>query len=171
MDAYWKRTGDPLGDFLRLIFLVEEGLERLGAPSDGTLGEKLKILESFLAAQDRALVQDLWELIQTRNRVLHDRVPVPEGALSKGSQTVARLLLLLAKQGYYEQKELKEIMESLQTWPPTPPFTQVVILPEAPQAPPLLEGRRPKEIPRRRFSIRPLDGPRWEAWWRGWRKR
>lgn len=40
MAAYWQRTGDPLGDFVRLTFLVEEALERLGADRDGTLGEK-----------------------------------------------------------------------------------------------------------------------------------
>ncbi len=49
MGLTWQRSGDPLGDFLRLVFLLEETLERLGAWPEGTLGEKVKAVEGYLA--------------------------------------------------------------------------------------------------------------------------
>ncbi|GAA6751478.1 hypothetical protein Thermus77412_20310 [Thermus antranikianii] len=166
MAAYWQRTGDPLGDFVRLTFLVEEALERLGADRDGTLGEKLKAVETFLAAQDSGLLRGLWELVRIRNQVIHARTPVPEEVLNQGSWLVSRLLLLLEKQGYYDSAELSEILGALKSFPPPPPFHQVVIEPAEAQAPPHPEAKRPLEIPRRGFALRPLLRVVREAWWR-----
>lgn len=171
MKAYWERSGDPLGDFVRLTFLVEEALERLGAGSDGTLGEKLRAVETFIASQDGSLAQGLWELVRTRNQVIHARTPVSEEVLQQGSWLVSRLLLLLEKQGYYTSAELSEILQTLRSFPPPPAFRQVILEPPDAQAPPQVEERRPLELPRRGFADRPLLRVVREPWWRGYRRR
>lgn len=165
MAAYWERTGDPLGDFVRLTFLVEEALERLGAGPEGTLGEKLRAVEGYIASQDGSLAEGLWELVRVRNQVIHSRTPVSETMLSRGSSLVSRLLLLLEKQGYYTSTELSQLLETLGTFPPPPAFRQVVIEPPEAQAPPHAEGKRPREIPQRAFASRPLLRVVREAWW------
>lgn len=153
----WKRSGDILGDFLRLIFLLEEGLERLGAFPEGTLGQKLAQVEGYLQEQDGELVRGLWELIALRNRVIHERAPLSEDQLRWASQRVARLLLFLERQGYYHWQELQLALEVLQDFPPPPPFRITVIEPPRAQAPNLPPGNRPLEIPGRWAAARPLE--------------
>lgn len=164
MAAYWERSGDPLGDFVRLTFLVEEALERLGAGSDGTLGEKLRAVETYIAKLDANLAHGLWELVRIRNRVIHARTPISEDVLQQGSWLVSRLLLLLEKQGYYTTAELSDILQTLRSFPPPPAFRQVVIEPKEAQAPPLPEGKRPLEVPQRGFASRPLLRVVRETW-------
>ena len=170
MTAYWDRSGDPLGDFVRLTFLVEEALERLGAGSDGTLGEKLRTVETFIASLDGSLAQGLWELVRIRNQVIHARTPVTEEVLQQGSWLVSRLLLLLEKQGYYTPAELSKVLDTLKSFPPAPAFRQVVIQPPEAKAPPREEGKRPLELPQRRFADRPLLRVVREYAWKRWRR-
>lgn len=171
MAAYWERSGDPLGDFVRLTFLIEEALERLGAGRDGTLGEKLKAVEAYLARADSTLLRGLWDFIRIRNQVIHARAPVPQETLNQGSWLVSRLLLLLEKQGYYAPAELSQILGALKSFPPAPSFHQVIIEPERAQAPPQVEGKRPLELPRRGFAARSLEKVVREPWWRTFRRR
>lgn len=153
MRAVWEKTGDPLGDFIRITFLLEEALERLGAPEDGTLGEKFRVVEPYLAAQDGELVAALWQWVRLRNQVLHRRVPVPSEALEVGPQVVAKLLRLLEVQGYYSWKELDERLEALKAFPPAPSAMPTPIEPEKARAPHLDPKHRPLEVPQRGFRI------------------
>jgi len=170
MGVSWQRSGDPLGDFLRLVFIVEEVLERLGAPYNGTLGEKLGAVQGYLEAWGGGgVVRDLWELVRLRNQVVHERKPVPQEALAKGSQVVAQLLLLLERQAAFVWPELEERLEALRQFPPLPEFKETVIVPpeaRAPEAPP---GKRPLEMPRRFWPRRTLVLPRRDLSRRGLR--
>lgn len=154
MKAFWEKTGDPLGDFMRLTFLLEEALERLGAPEEGTLGEKMEAVEVYLQVQDAELVAALWAWIRLRNQVVHRRVPVPPESLEQGTRLVARLLRLLELQGHYAWEELDERFGALKTFPPPPALTLTAVEPERAKAPELDPGSRPTEVPRRSFAIR-----------------
>jgi|GEM_PF-182448 len=160
MNAIWQRTGDPHGDFLRLTFIVEEALERLGAPSDYTLGEKLRALENYLTqvGLDGAL-QELWWLVRWRNQVVHERAAVARQDLERASRVVQSLLQTLAKQGLFAWRELDERLEALAVFPPPPPFQPVVIEPPQARAPEMEPRPRPLERPRRWWRLRALALP------------
>lgn len=161
MHFTWKRSGDPLGDFMRLIFLLEEALERLGAPPQGTLGEKLTAVQSYLAEWGGGgLVKGLWELVRLRNQVVHERRPVPPKALEEGSQGVAQLLLLLERQAVFAWPELEERLEALRHFPSPPEFEETVIAPPQARAPDLPQRERPLEIPRHAWPWRALILPK-----------
>lgn len=153
MSVVWEKTGDPLGDFIRITFLLEEALERLGAPEDGTLGEKFHAVEPYLAAQDGELVAELWQWVRLRNQVVHRRIPVPLAALEDGPKVVAKLLRLLEIQGYYSWKELDERLEALKALPPAPSVVPTPIEPERARAPQLNPKHRPLEVPKRGICI------------------
>lgn len=160
MGVFWQRSGDPLGDFVRLNYLLEEALERLGAPQDGTLGEKLSAVGGYLRVQDPGLWEQLWEWVHLRNHVLHRRLAVGEEALDWGLKLVARLLGLVQSQSYYTWKELDEKLQSVRTFPPVPSLIQVPIRPEQTKTAELHPGPRVLEVPRRSFDLRPLHIPR-----------
>lgn len=143
---------------MRLTFLLEEALERLGAPGEGTLGEKVRAVEAYLEAQDGGLLGHLWDWVQLRNQVVHRRIPVPEGALERGARLAARLLRLVEAQGLYTWKELENRLTALQAVPARPPLTPRAIEPDQARAPELDPAPRPLEIPQRRFPSRPLEG-------------
>ncbi len=151
----WQRSGDPLGDMLRLMYILEEGLERLGASESGTLGEKLREVERVLP---RDLVVDLWEVVQIRNQIIHARREVPKGFLESTARLLARFLALLERQGYYTPVELAPRLKLLEATPPPLPLYPVEIAPtlEPPQVP---QRPRPLEHPRRFWSPRPLRLP------------
>jgi hypothetical protein len=160
MQAIWQRTGDPHGDFLRLTFIVEEALERLGAPPEYTLGEKVRAVENYLAQVGLdGTLHELWWLVQWRNRVVHERAAVAQRDLARASQVVRNLLEALAKQGILAWKELDGRLESLAVFPPSPPFQEVVIEPPQARAPEMEPRPRPIEAPRRRWRLRALALP------------
>lgn len=163
MKVFWQRSGDPLGDFVRLNYLIEEALERLGAPQDGTLGEKLRAVEGYLRVQDPNLWEQLWEWVRLRNHVIHRRLTVSEEALDWGLKLVARLLGLVQSQGYYTWKELDERLQRVRTFPLAPSLIQVPIQPERSKTGELYRGPRVLEFPRRIFDLRPLHIPRRSA--------
>ncbi len=170
MGLTWQRSGDPLGDFLRLVFLLEETLERLGAWPEGTLGEKVKAVEGYLAEWGGSgLVRDLWELVRLRNQVVHERKPVSQEALVEGSRVVAELLQLLERQAVFTWPELVERLQVLRRFPPPPEFKETVILPPEARAPEVPPGKRPLEVPRRPWFQRPLALPRRSLGRRGFR--
>lgn len=170
MGLLWQRSGDPLGDFLRLVFLLEEALERLGAPPEGTLGEKLRAVEGYLEEWGGGgVVRDLWELVRLRNQVVHGRKPVPQEALAEGSQVVAQLLLLLERQAAFAWPELEERLAALRHFPPPPEFKETVIVPPEARAPEVPPGKRPLEMPRRFWPRRTLVLPRRSLGRRGFR--
>lgn len=94
-----------MGDFIRLVLLVEELLERLGAPKEDTLGAKLRsgAAEAFFQSHPEgpALRGRLWRLVELRNAVLHERAEVPSWAFSEGRDLAARLLAAVERQGFY----------------------------------------------------------------------
>ncbi|MGC8968257.1 MAG: hypothetical protein ACP5JV_08085 [Thermus sp.] len=169
MEALWQRTGDPLGDFVRLVLLLEEMLEHLGAPKEDTLGAKLRsgAVEAFLqsAPDGPVLRARLWRLVELRNAVLHDRAEVPPWAFSEGRALVARLLAALERQRFYSREEWAARMAFLEAAaPPTPQAFPEVIPPERAQAPEARE--RPPgawetlPFPRRPLWARALPLPR-----------
>lgn len=164
MKAVWERTGDRLGDFVRLIYLLEEALERLGAPKDGTLGEKVNspALRGFLelAPDGPALREKLQRLVQIRNRIIHEREEVPDWAFSEGGYAVARLLQALALQGFYRPKELEARLQALRASPPPPRAMPTPIDPLEAKRPPRPEGRPSLPHPRRGLLLRRLALPR-----------
>ncbi len=164
MSWVWQRTGDPLGDFLRLIYLLEEALERLGASPDGTLGEKLNAppVQDFLDSvpDGSSLRQGLRNLVRMRNQVIHERIPVPEEVFKQGPHLVARLLQGLEMQGFYKPKELRVRLEALRATPPPPQAMPHPIRPEEVQAPKRPQGPPSLPIPRRSLALRRLALPR-----------
>ncbi len=172
MNAIWQRTGDPHGDFLRLIFIVEEALERLGAPSDYTLGEKVRAVENYLAQVGlEGALQELWWLVRWRNQVVHERASVALQDLERASQVVRNLLGTLAKQGVFAWRELDERLEVLKVFPPRPPFQEVVIEPPQARAPEMEPRPRPLERPRRWWRPRALALPERSLPWLRMKKR
>ena len=159
----WERTGDPLGDFIRLIGLLEQALERIGAPPKGTLGEKLnsEAVRDFLhGLPDGAELRGkLFGLLEVRNRVLHERAAVPPEALKEGPRVVRRLLAHLEVLGFY--REGPGIWEISPLQPPMP-----VTEPLEPDystfsfEPAARMGKPPIPIPKRRFALRRLLFPR-----------
>lgn len=159
----WQRTGDPLGDFVRLIGLLEEALERIGAPKKGTLGDKLnsEAVGDFLQGfpDGAELRERLFWLLEVRNRVLHDRVQVPPEALKEGPRVLRRLLAHLETLGFYSgQTRLQEV-------PPPPPLLLVSEPLEAEHTPfsfepPEKSGKPSVPLPKRRFTLRILSLPR-----------
>ncbi|GAA6756795.1 hypothetical protein Thermus77420_22710 [Thermus thalpophilus] len=174
MDTVWKRTGDPLGDFIRLILLLEEGLERLGAPPEATLGAKLHsgaALAFFQSFPDGEAVRDrLWRLVEVRNAVLHERAEVPPWAFEEGKALLRRMLLALERQGFYQRVELAERVAFLEASPPPEPAPILeAIPPEAARVPePLRERPRkpcwalrwPLPLPARALPGRLLPVPK-----------
>lgn len=171
MEALWQRTGDPLGDFIRLVLLLEELLERLGAPKEDTLGAKLRsgAVEAFFQSYpDGPILRErLWRLVELRNAVLHERAEVPPWAFPEGKALVARLLAALERQRFYSREEWAARMAFLEApAPPTPQAFPEVIPPEKARAPEAKErppgawktlplpkrllGRRVLPLPRRR---------------------
>lgn len=152
----WQRTGDPLGDFVRLIGLLEEALERIGAPKRGTLGDKLNsepVRDLLQGLPDGAELRErLFWLLEVRNRVLHDRVQVPPEALKEGPRVLRRLLAHLETLGFYSgQTGLLEVPP-----PPPPPLVSEPL--EAEHAPfsfepPEGRGRPSVPLPKRRFTL------------------
>ncbi|PZA06181.1 MULTISPECIES: hypothetical protein [unclassified Meiothermus] len=144
MEAVWQRTGDLLGDFVRLVLLLEELLERLGAPKGETLGGKLRsgAVEAFLQSYpDRgALRGRLWRLVELRNAVLHERAEVPPWAFLEGKALVGRLLAALERQGLYSREEWAARVAFLESpAPPAPQAFPETIPPEAARAPEVRE--------------------------------
>ncbi|GAA5335341.1 MULTISPECIES: hypothetical protein [Thermus] len=174
MAAVWKRTGDPLGDFIRLILLLEEALERLGAPPEATLGAKLHsgaALAFFQSYPDGEEVRArLWRLVEVRNAVLHERAEVPPWAFEEGEALLRRMLLALERQGFYERGELAERVAFLQAPPPPEPAPILEAIPpeEARVPEPLRERpkrpwwalRLPLPIPARALPRRLLPVPK-----------
>ncbi|MER3490575.1 MAG: hypothetical protein C4328_11970 [Meiothermus sp.] len=158
----WERTGDPLGDFIRLIGLLEQALERIGAPPKGTLGEKLnsEAVRDFLhGLPDGAELRGkLFGLLEVRNRVLHERAAVPPEALKEGPRVVRRLLAHLEVLGFYREQPIREIS------PPQPLLP--VAEPLEPDhtifsfEPPAKNGKPAIPFPKRRFTLRRLLLPR-----------
>ena len=114
-----------MGDFIRLVLLVEELLERLGAPKEDTLGAKLRsgAAEAFFQSHPEgpALRGRLWRLVELRNAVLHERAEVPSWAFSEGRDLAARLLAAVERQGFYSREEWTARMAFLEApAPPTP---------------------------------------------------
>ncbi|AAS82441.1 MULTISPECIES: hypothetical protein [Thermus] len=169
MEALWQRTGDPLGDFIRLVLLVEELLERLGAPKEDTLGAKLRsgAAEAFFQSHPEgpALRGRLWRLVELRNAVLHERAEVPSWAFSEGRDLAARLLAAVERQGFYSREEWTARMAFLEApAPPTPQAFPEVIPPERARSPEA-EERPPGAwktlpFPRRPLAKRALAPPR-----------
>lgn len=151
--------------------MVEEALERLGAPKEGSLGEKLRAVQDGLETMDPDLVQKLWRLVILRNQVVHERLPVPDDVLSTGSHTVAQLLVLLERQKVYSWSELSDHLETLRSFPGPVGFQTVIIEPAEAQAPPEVRSRkRPLELPRRNWGGRSLDLPERFFFWKRWRE-
>jgi hypothetical protein len=173
----WKRTGDPLGDFVRLIQLLEELLDQIRGQRGGSLGEKLhdpRVQDFLQGLPERDFVRRLEQVLALRNRIIHERAEVPAWAFQEVPPILARLLYHLELQGYYTREEAEVRIAFLEAPPPPKPGeVPQVIHPEAAQAPPLRE-RPPKAfwmcawpglpVPRRALRPRPLvrsgRGPR-----------
>lgn len=160
----WQRTGDPLGDFVRLTQLLEEALERAGAPQDGTLGQKLNAepVQDFLRGLGDTRVEDgLYRLLEARNQVIHARAEVPAWVLTEGPTLLARLLYHLELKGFYERKEVEERYTFLKETPPSPTQQPQPIEPARVRAPFERAAGAPRPpVPNRRFHLRTLFLPR-----------
>lgn len=160
MEALWQRTGDPLGDFIRLVLLVEELLERLGAPKEDTLGAKLRsgAAEAFFQSHPEgpALRGRLWRLVELRNAVLHERAEVPSWAFSEGRDLAARLLAAVERQGFYSREEWTARMAFLEAPAPPTPRPSPRSFPRKGPGP-----RRPRSAPRGPGKPSPSPGGPW----------
>lgn len=160
----WRRTGDPLGDFVRLIQLLEEALERAGAPVEGTLGQKLNAepVQDFLRGLgDPRVKEGLFRLNEVRNQVIHDRKEVPDWILKEGPTLLARLLYHLELKGFYERKEVEQRYAFLKETPPAPTPQPEAIEPARARAPFERAAGAPRPpVPSRHFQLRALFLPR-----------
>ncbi|MGQ9735434.1 MAG: hypothetical protein ACUVUP_02430 [Thermaceae bacterium] len=149
---------------MRLVGLLEEALERLGAPREATFGQKVnsEVVKDFLyGLQDReALHQGLYQLLEVRNQVVHERLEVPAWALEEGERVLRRLLHELERARLYTQKELEERRAVFTQPPPVlePVATPLEPLPFSPPREP--EGPVRLSFPRRRIKAAPLRLPR-----------
>ncbi|WP_337845857.1 hypothetical protein [Thermus sp.] len=164
----WQRTGDPLGDFIRLVQLLEEALERAGAPKDGTLGQKLNSepVQDFLQGMREPQVEEgLYRLLEARNRVIHGRAEVPLWTLKEGPLLLARLLRHLELKGFYGREEAEARYAFLKQAPPPPAPEPEPIAPAYARAPfTRPPGKAPTPIPKRRFRLRALLLPQRRLW-------